>query len=94
MIELTEQQRQALTNKKDEPLQLIDPRTKQTYVLLPREVFERVKNILEEDEEAAGIDVGALIADAMREDDENDPLLESYQRYQEPNDSTRRCDNR
>jgi hypothetical protein len=30
-----------------------------------------------------GIDVGALIADAMREDDENDPLLESYQKYRD-----------
>jgi hypothetical protein len=81
MLELTEQQQQALANKQDEPLQLIDPRTKQTYVLLPTELFERVKNILENEDETAGIDVGALIADAMREDDENDPLLESYQIY-------------
>jgi hypothetical protein len=27
-----------------------------------------------------GIDVGAFIAAAMREDDEHDPLLESYQK--------------
>lgn len=89
MIELSEQQQLALANRQDEPLQLIDPRTKQTYVLLPREVFERVKNVLEDEDEIAGIDVGALIADVMREDDENDPLLESYQVYRESNDSAR-----
>jgi hypothetical protein len=57
--------------------------------LLPREVFERVKIILEDEDGTAGIDVGALIAEAMREDDENDPLLESYQIYRGFNDSTR-----
>jgi hypothetical protein len=89
MIELTEQQQQSLVSGQDEPIELIDPRTKQTYVLLPTKVFERVQNILEDEEETAGIDVGALIADAMREDDENDPLLESYQIYRGSNDSTR-----
>lgn len=89
MIELTEQQQQALTSRQDEPLQLIDPRTKQTYVLLPKEVFERVKSMLDDEDGTAGIDVGALIADAMREDDDNDPLLESYQIYRGTNDSTR-----
>jgi hypothetical protein len=89
MIELTEQQQQAIANSQDEPLELINPRSKQTYVLLPKEVFERVKNILEDEDETARIDVGALIADAMREDDENDPLLESYQIYRGSNDSTR-----
>jgi uncharacterized protein (DUF433 family) len=32
----------------------------------------------DDEDEFSGIDVGALIAEAMREDDENDPLLESY----------------
>lgn len=89
MIELTEQQQQALANSQKEPLHLMDPRTKQTYVLLPRELFERVKNILEDEDGTAEIDVGALIADAMREDDENDPLLESYQTYRGSDDPTR-----
>lgn len=89
MIELTQQQQQALADRQDEPLQLIDPRTKQTYVLLPNEVFERVKNILQDEDGTTGIDVGALIAEAMREDDENDPLLESYQIYRRSNGSTR-----
>ena len=89
MLELTDQQQLALANNRDEPLQLLDPRTKQTYVLLPSEVFERVKPILEDEDGIAEIDVGALIEDAMHEDDENDPLLESYQSYRGPNDSTR-----
>lgn len=37
--------------------------------------------LLADDDEMEGVDVGALIADAMREDDAHDPLLESYQQY-------------
>lgn len=79
MIELNEHQQQALDTSREGPLQVVDPRTKRMYVLLPAEVYEQVKDFLEDDE-FDGIDVGALIADAMREDDENDPHLECYQR--------------
>ncbi len=44
MIELTEGQRQELNQP--EPL-AIDPRTKETYVLIRRELFERVKDLLQ-----------------------------------------------
>ena len=80
MIELTEPLRQALDVAPNEPLQVVDPRTNQTYVLLRSEVYERVKAVLD-DRDLDGVDVGALIADAMRDDDANDPLLESYQKY-------------
>ncbi len=53
------------------------------------EMSGRPKGVLEDEEEIDGIDVGALIADAMREDDENDPLLESYQKYRGSDDPTR-----
>ncbi len=48
-----------------------------------------MKKILKDEDGAAGIDVAALIANAMREDDENNPLLESYQVYWESHDSAR-----
>jgi len=83
MIELTELFQRALDQAAGEPLRVVDPRTNETYVLLRSEVFETVKDLLPSDDDFEGIDVGALIERAMREDDENDPLLESYQKYKD-----------
>jgi hypothetical protein len=77
MIELTEQQRQEL--RAPEPV-AIDPLTRETYVLVRREAYERLKALLALDdydsEEGA-----AYVNEVMAEDDANDPLLESYQHY-------------
>lgn len=77
MIELTEQQRLELSHP--EPL-AIDPATHQTYVLVPRSTYERLKSLLSTEdfdpEEAA-----TSINEALAEDDAGDPLLESYQHY-------------
>ncbi len=78
MIELTEPMRQALASSPAEPLWLVDPQTKQTYVLLRKEEYDLVKSSLGEDDDLDGIDTGKLMADAMRDDDENDPALGSY----------------
>lgn len=77
MIELTEQQRQELYLP--EPI-AIDPRTKQTFVLVRHAAYQQLKAVLDlgeydPDEGAASIN------EIMAEDDAQDPLLESYQRY-------------
>ncbi len=77
MIELTEQQRQQLAQP--EPL-AIDPLTRETYVLVRKEAYERLKALLDlsdydPDEGAAEMN------EIMAADDANDPLLESYQKY-------------
>jgi hypothetical protein len=84
MIEMTEPLRQALDENPNEPIQIVDPRTRQTYVLLRSDIYERIKTLVSDDDDLAGVDVGRLIADAMREDDADDPLLESYQKYKRP----------
>ncbi|MDA1017449.1 MAG: hypothetical protein O3A00_23710 [Planctomycetota bacterium] len=77
MIELTEQQRQELGAP--EPV-VIDPQTKQTYVLVEQAAYERIKSLLALDDYDP--DEGAVsINEIMVEDDANDPLLESYQQY-------------
>jgi hypothetical protein len=43
MIELTEQQMQALENAETTPPRLVNPRTKETFVLLRVEAYERLK---------------------------------------------------
>jgi hypothetical protein len=47
MIELTEQQRQELGSP--EPI-AIDPQTRQEYVLVRREVYRRLRALLEDDD--------------------------------------------
>src|SRR5262245_36629215 len=43
MIELTEQQAQALENAEATPPRVVNPRTKETFVLLRVEEYERLK---------------------------------------------------
>jgi hypothetical protein len=75
MIELTHQQRQELSAP--EPT-AVDPETRQEYVLLRREAYERIKELLALDDydPAEG---AAYINEIMAEDDARDPYLESYQ---------------
>ena len=74
MIELTDQQRQELTNP--EPV-AIDPMTMETYVLVRREIYERLKGILSDAPELA---TAELVDSVMAEDDAKDPHLAEYQR--------------
>jgi hypothetical protein len=52
-IELTEPQQQALDRQQGDPLRVVDPRTREAYVLLPAAVYDRVKELLEEAEDKA-----------------------------------------
>ncbi len=79
MIELTQQQQQAL-DAGPEPPRLIDPRTNKTYVLVGADAYERVKGLLVEDDGPSMRQVAALVERAMLEDDAGDPTLEFYQR--------------
>ncbi len=75
MIELTEQQRQEPSAP--EPI-AIDPQTGETYVLVRRETYERLKALLAMDDydpdEGAG-----YVNEVMADDDAKDPLLDGYQ---------------
>jgi hypothetical protein len=52
-LELSAPQQSALDSQTEEPVRVVDPRTQQTYVLLRADLYERVKEILEEAEEEA-----------------------------------------
>jgi hypothetical protein len=43
MIELTEQQRQAIAGAREFPPLVIDPETKAAYVLVPKQEYERLR---------------------------------------------------
>jgi hypothetical protein len=73
MIELTEQQRQELSMSG--PV-VIDPETREEYVLIRRAAFERLRALAEDGTVLA---TGEQVDRIMAEDDVNDPTLESYQ---------------
>jgi hypothetical protein len=78
MIELTEQQQQAL-EASVEPLRLIDPRTQKTYVLIGAEVYERLRGLLAMGDRLDMRQVALLVERAMAENDAGDPTLDFYQ---------------
>jgi hypothetical protein len=49
-IELTDEQRQALRAEHGKPVDVVDPATRQRYVLLLQEQYERVRSLLERGE--------------------------------------------
>jgi hypothetical protein len=78
MIELTEQQLQALDASPD--LRLIDPRTRKAYVLIRAEAYDRIRSLLATDEGPDMQQVAVLAERAMRGEDADDLTLEFYQR--------------
>jgi len=50
MVELTEAQRLAIASGQEFPPTIVDPQTKAAYVLVRKEVYDRLRNILDEDD--------------------------------------------
>ncbi len=50
MIELTEQQHFVIAGNEREPIPVIDPHSKSQYVLVPSDMFDRWKSIVDEDD--------------------------------------------
>jgi hypothetical protein len=76
MIELTEQQRQKLCQ--GEPVKVRPAEVGLECIILRADVYERLRFLLEDDLPDMRA-VGRLIEQNMRDDDADDPLLESYQ---------------
>ena len=74
MIELTKEQRQELSAA--EPM-AIDPETRQTYVLVRREMYERLRTLLDGDTLYTSAD---MLDRAMAKDDSHDPYLAELQK--------------
>lgn len=74
MIELTDQQRQELTVP--EPV-AIDPLTRQRYVLVRAEIYERLRNLLNDD---TVYTTAEMLDQVMAEDDAADPYLAELQK--------------
>ena len=56
MVELTDQQQRELRLKHEYPLRVLNSGTQETFFLLPAELYERVRAILEEEDEISSIE--------------------------------------
>jgi hypothetical protein len=77
-LKLTDDQRQAIEEHGGSPVYLVDDMTNASYVLMRADQFERVKGFLEENEFDPR-EAYPFVERVMRDDDPNDPTLESYQ---------------
>jgi hypothetical protein len=78
MIELTIEQHDTALADPQTPKRVLDPISREVFVLLPEHAYEQVcRRLLAED--TSEIDVGRLIDESMAEYDADDPLLVTYQ---------------
>ncbi len=77
MIELTAAQQQALVGNGTEPVRAVDPTTQAVYVLVRAEVYERIKNLIGDDQ---GWLDGAYDAsmEVFAKDGWDDPRMDVY----------------
>jgi len=75
--ELSPELRQAMQQLHGaEPLRVVDPETNASYVIVKAEVYDQLQRVLSDEDPREAY---PLIAAVMQEDDEHDPLLDSYQ---------------
>ena len=78
MIELTEEQRQELSES--EPI-AIDPSTKETYVLVRKNVYDRIEGLLTSDGEWTDDELRLVLARSAEANGWNEPGMDDYDRY-------------
>lgn len=59
-IQLTDQQQEALSQSSGELPRVVNPRTQATYILVPAEDYENVRELLEEEKRQAAIHAATL----------------------------------
>ena len=79
MIELTAEQRQELSVP--EPI-AIDPSTKYTYVLVRKNVYDRIKGLLYDDGEWTDDELRLLLARSADANGWNEPAMDDYDEYE------------
>ncbi len=80
MIELTFEQHTSALADPETPKRILDPVSKEVFVMLPEQTYEKVcRRLLVDGLSEGEIDVARLIEATMTEYDADDPLLASYQ---------------
>jgi hypothetical protein len=79
MIELTLEQRQAVSKQGETPPRAIDPDTDTTYVLIPEAVYARLKSLLVEEQNSQFLEEMYLpTMEVFGREGWNDPAMDIY----------------
>jgi hypothetical protein len=81
MIELTKEQRHAIAGA-ESPV-VLDPETRQSYVLVRKELFDRIKALLYDDSEWTSDEQVTLLAESGRQAGWDAPEMDVYDNYDE-----------
>jgi hypothetical protein len=77
MIELTQEQRRELEGP--EPARAVDPETKQTYVLVRTEVYERLRSLLGDGDEGSFVhEMYPHVMEVFGREGWDDPAMDVY----------------
>jgi hypothetical protein len=87
MIELSEEQRRQLEN--GQAVDVTDPRTAQRYVVLRKDVYERVRRLLYDDSEWTEDELRLRLAQSARDNGWEEAGMDAYDRYDE--EARKRC---
>jgi hypothetical protein len=77
MIELTEEQRRAVRDRAGQPLPMIDPLTGETFLLMQRDLYDRLTEYddnpwTDAERDALAVEVDAMLDDDMAIEDPNE----------------------
>jgi hypothetical protein len=78
MIELTKELRQSLQQSGEKPLWLRDPETNKQYVMLPAELYQRLRTQLEDLDPR---DMYPALHRALENEAWSEPEMDDYNRY-------------
>lgn len=81
MIELSEEQRQQLESGR--AVDVSDPETSQRYVILKKDVFERVRGLLFDDSDWTEEELRLMLALSAKDNGWEEPGMDVYDRYDE-----------
>jgi hypothetical protein len=81
MVEFTEEQRRQLESGK--AVDFTDPQTAQLYVVVRKDVFERVRHLLYDDSDWTADEMRLHLARASRDNGWDEPAMDAYDRYDE-----------
>jgi hypothetical protein len=83
MIELTEQQRQAIEQARERPPTIVDPATNTAYVLVRKDLYERLLGGPYDDTEISDEELRYRLARSSPANGWEEPGMDAYDRYDE-----------
>jgi hypothetical protein len=87
MIEFTDEQRRLLESGR--AVDVTDPQTSQPYVVLRKDIYEKVQHLLYDDSEWSPEELRTLLARSAKDNGWDEPAMDAYDRYDE--EMRKRC---